>query len=74
MTRCTLKVYADLNPRYPSKSERRWAVFLRAGEEIEMRGGTFTSRRSAEKAACRLQVETSFRELGIAVEGEEVRR
>jgi hypothetical protein len=72
---CRLKVYADLNPRYPQKGERRYALFLRDGCEIEMREGkTFTSRRSAERAACRLQVEASFRELGILVQDEEVRR
>jgi hypothetical protein len=68
---CRLKVYADLNPRYPSKGERRYALFLRDGREIEMREGkTFTARKSAERAACRLQVETSLAELGIVVAGE----
>lgn len=70
MTQCTLKVYADLNPRYPSKGERRWAVFLRAGTDIEMIGTTFSARKSAERAACILQVEMSFRELGIRLERE----
>jgi hypothetical protein len=62
------RVYADLNPRYPQKGERRYAIFLRNGREIErLEGRSFTARRSAEKAACRLQVETALVALGIIV-------
>jgi hypothetical protein len=60
-------------PALSAKGERRYALFLRDGCEIEMREGkTFTSRRSAERAACRLQVEASLAELGIRLE--ELRR
>jgi hypothetical protein len=62
------RVYADLNPAYPCKGERRYAIFLRRGREIErLEGLSFTARKSAEKAACRLQVETALVALGIIV-------
>jgi hypothetical protein len=63
------RVYADLNPAYPSKGERRWGVFLRDGRAIErLEGLSFTARKSAERAACRLQVETALAALGIVVD------
>jgi hypothetical protein len=68
MSAVRIRVYADLNPAYPSKGERRWAIFLRDGREIErLEGRSFTARKSAEKAACRLQVERALAELGIVV-------
>lgn len=61
------RVFADLNPRYPAKGERRWAIFRRYGCELEILPRSFTARRSAERHACQLQVEASLAELGIIV-------
>ena len=63
---------ADLNPAYPSKGQRRWAIFRcdTDGVSIAARGLSFQARKSAEKLACTLMVEAAFAELGIVVEKE----
>ena len=62
---------ADLNPAYPSKGERRWAVFRCGAPFNERMPRSFQARKSAERHACVLLVQAAFAELGINVQSEE---
>jgi hypothetical protein len=75
----TTRFFADLNPAYPSKGQRRWCVFRREGADwstlsIADGGRSFATRKSAERHACVLMVEHALAALGIVVQGEEARR
>lgn len=69
-----MRVFADLNPRYPSKGERRWTVFFAHNGELDMHCRSFTSRKSAERLACRLLVKHGLEALGIRLEPEKASR
>lgn len=44
--------YADLNPDYPSRYAKRWAVFYRFdGGQIRRTGDQFATRKAAERCA-----------------------
>jgi hypothetical protein len=62
---------ADLNPAYPSKGERRWAVFQCGCPFNERLPRSFAARKSAERHACVLMVEHALAELGIIVQSKE---
>ncbi len=63
------RVIADLNPCYPCKGERRYALFRVDVDGVtRFARPTYTSRQAAEKRACVLQVQASLAELGIIVE------
>ena len=55
------KYFADLNPDYPSKYEKRWAVFYRfdpAGETVRAQPSRwleFATRKAAERAAAKCE-------------------
>lgn len=63
-----MRVFADLNPRYPSKGERRWTVFLCDGGRLEHLPRSFTSRKSAERLACKMLVKHELVALGIPLQ------
>lgn len=47
--------YADLNPRYGARYERRWAVFLRrSGTDTVQTNLHFVTRKAAERNAAKL--------------------
>lgn len=47
--------YADLNPRYGARYERRYAVFLRRGpSDVKQTQHHYVTRRAAERCAARL--------------------
>jgi hypothetical protein len=49
------RYYADLNPRYGAKYERRWAVFIRRGPgDAAQTMLHYIDRRSAERVAAKL--------------------
>lgn len=53
-----LKFYADLNPYYPSRGEKRYAVMYRSEDGRIHRApgvGSFAARKSAENNAAKLQ-------------------
>jgi hypothetical protein len=43
--------FADLNPDYPSRYAKRWAVFYRYDAGGLQRVGQFTTRKAAERCA-----------------------
>jgi hypothetical protein len=61
---------ADLNPAYPSKGEKRWAVFQCGCPFNERLPRSFAARESAERHACALMVEHALAELGIIVQSD----
>jgi hypothetical protein len=47
--------YADLNPRYGSRYQGRWAVFLRrSATEAKQTTLHYTTRKAAERAAAKI--------------------
>jgi hypothetical protein len=61
------RIFADLNPAYPSKGQHRYAILRREGNALTIVGKSYRSRRSAERAACELQTRASLEALGIKV-------
>lgn len=50
--------YADLNPRYGSRYQGRYAVFLRrSATETKQTNLHYTTRRAAERAATRIMAQ-----------------
>lgn len=50
-----MEYFADLNPRYPARNERRYAVFLRKSKtERAQTYLRYSTRQAAERAAAKL--------------------
>lgn len=58
-----LHYYADLNPRFGARCERRWAVFLRkSATEVSQTILHYVTRKAAERAAAKLNVQETDQE------------